>query len=394
MRIALIGDYPLDANQIWGGEQAAFTYLVNELCRLDQAEVHIFTLTDALRAGQSRHLDNGATLHTLPPFPRLELYRRFKNYRASFEAVLSQIKPDLVHGQGALHHGYAAIESGYPAVITVHGVQREDSRHQPSAYLRLRKWVVSQVIERHNLRHTRYLIAISPYVTNYFQHLLRPDINIAYIPNAIDSSFFNLYPKTDQSQTILFAGRIIQRKRVFDLVQAFANVLKQQPLAQLRLAGEYTSEPEYVKNIRAFIKANKLEQAVHLLGPLGEEAVRQEFASCSLLTLPSAQETTPMVIAQAMAAAKPVIATPVGGVADMVADGVSGYLHPVGNIATLAEQMTTLLTDDSLRRKMGQAGQQFAIKNYRADNVARRTYEVYSQMLGAWPLDTPISEQV
>ncbi len=382
MRVVLVGDYPLNSSEIWGGEQAAFSYLVKALCQIDDLDVHILKLANSAAAERRQKKQDGATLHLLPPLPRFELARRFKTYQSYANAALAEIQPDLVHAQGAIHHAYVALGSGYPTVITVHGVQREDSKYQSSFYLRTRKWLVSLLIERYCLRHTRHLIAISHYVTTYFASQLKPDVQVYYVPNAIDGSFFNL-DDASNGRTILFAGRIIQRKRVLDLVRAFARVIEQLPSAQLRLAGEYSSETAYSDSIRDLIRSANLEECVHLLGPLPEDAVLREFASCDALALPSAQETTPMVIAQAMAAGKPVVATPVGGVPEMVKDTETGFLIEVGDADGLVDAMLRLLNDPPLRAQLGKAGRQFAVENYRADNVAKRTYDVYRKITTA-----------
>jgi len=269
-------------------------------------------------------------------------------------------------------------------VVTVHGVRREDGKYVGSWRVRLRNYVYSLLIERSIMRKTRHLIAISRYVTTYYTKLLRPNVQVYYVPNAIDASFFDLAKSTNgsDSQTILFAGRVIPRKRVLDLVQAFAKIAQQAPGAQLRIAGEYNSEREYAEAIRNFNQTANLEDRVHLLGPLAEADILNEFAACDLLALPSAQETTPMVIAQAMAAGKPVVATPVGGVAEMVCDGETGFLVQVGDIDGLAGALRRLLENPSLRMAVGQASYKFANKNYRASAVARRTYDVYQKIAG------------
>jgi glycosyltransferase involved in cell wall biosynthesis len=377
MRAVLVGDYPLNDAQIRGGVQAAFSYLVKELCQIDDLQVHVLTLASSKMAGQVRSEKSGATLHFLPPFPRFELAKRFSTYQAQLNYKLDQIDPDVVHAQGTTEHAYVALRSGYPAIITVHGIHREDSKYKRSLRVRLRNWIMSVLIERYNLRHTRHLIAISHYVTDYFSRLLHPDAQIYYIPNAIDGSFFNLKNCSGNGQTVLFAGRVIQRKRVLDLVKAFAQVAQRFPLAQLRIAGECHSEKDYVKLVRDFIRDARLTDNVHLLGALSEEEVLREFASCDLLALPSAQETTPMVIAQAMAAGKPVIATPVGGVAEMVRDGETGLLFKVNDIKGLADALLQLLKNPSLRTHMGKLGHKFAVEHYRADNVAKHTHNAY-----------------
>ncbi len=377
MRIAIVGDYPLNETRIWGGVEAAFAYLVRELARIDGLELHVITLgTAALTAGNG-HLPGGAILHVLPPFPRFEMARNFRTYQERFDRKLREIKPDLVHAQGATDHAYVALRSGYPTVITVHGIQTEDSRHQWTFLQRARKRIYGRLIERYNLSHTRHLIAIGRYVVDYFLKVLTPGTHVYYVPNAIDESYFGLGDKGNGG-TILYAGRVIRRKRALDLVRAFARVVPQLPSAQLRLAGEYHTDPAYAACVKQAIAEEDLEGRVHMLGGLTEREVQREFESCDVLALPSIQETTPMVIAQAMAAGKPVVATPVGGVAEMVRDGETGFLVPVGDTNHLADALLSLLGDPRLRQRFGHAGRQFAAENYLAASVARRTCTVYA----------------
>lgn len=387
MRVAIVGSYPLDSSRIEGGVQSAFAYLVNGLRQIDDLDLHILTFGGRSLRQPDRLEQEGVTIHLLPPFPRFELAKNFRTYQAAFNRELVQIRPDVVHAQDATDHAYVALRSGYPAVITVHGVRREDGKYVGSWRVRLRNAIYSLLIERSIMRNTRHLIAISRYVTAYYSKLVRPDVQVYHVPNAIDATFFELANKANgaeaaASSTILFAGRVIPRKRALDLVQAFARIASQAPSAQLRIAGEYSSEKEYAGTICQVIQNAGLAGRVHLLGPLSEAEVLAEFAACDVLALPSAQETTPMVIAQAMAAAKPVVATPVGGVAEMVSDGETGCLVNVGDIDGLANALLCLLQDRSLRARLGRAAYQFAAENYRADAVARRTFDVYQKIAG------------
>lgn len=377
MRVAIVGDYPVDGSRIWGGVEAAFAYLVQALARRDDLELHVVTLNSTARAGAYRAERNGVTVHVLAPFPRFEFARNFKTYQARLNEKLAEIKPDLIHAQGATDHAYAALRSSYPTVITVHGVQREDGKHQGKFLHRARKTLYGLLIERYNLSHTHHLIAIGRYVVDYFRKQLLPDARVYYIPNAIDAKYFELNGPGN-SCTILYAGRVIRRKRLLDLIHAFARVAAQMPSAQLRVAGEFESEPSYTARVRQAITDARLADRVQMLGGLSEENVLREFATCDVLALPSVQETTPMVIAQAMAAGKPVVATPVGGVAEMVQDGITGFLVPVGDSTRLGDALVRVLGDSVLRQRMGEAARQFAIENYLAANVAQKTREVYA----------------
>jgi glycosyltransferase involved in cell wall biosynthesis len=377
IRVALLGSYPLDPAQIFGGVQAAYAYLVKGLAQQNDLELHVLTLRPAGYAGADQIEQAPLTLHLLPPYPRFERLRNYRTYQASVNKKLAQIRPHLIHAQDAGADALVALRSGFATVMTVHGIRWEDGKHYSAWNKRLRVYYDSLLTEQYVVRHARHLIAISPYVTRYFKDRLRPDVEVYNLPNAIDERFFEL-GHSQAEPRILFAGRVIPRKRVMDLVQAFARLLRQVPTARLHIAGEIRSEPAYVATIQAWVHASQLDAHIRFLGPLSETALLSEFRGCSLLALPSAQETAPMVIAQAMAAGKPVVAARVGGVAEMVGeDAVRGLLVNVGDIEGLAAGLTRLLQQPDLQAKMGQNGRAFAQENYHLARVAQRTTEIY-----------------
>jgi glycosyltransferase involved in cell wall biosynthesis len=382
LRVAMLGAYPLDATRINGGVQAAFTYLVRGLAQIDDLDLHILTFKPSDYSGKDQIKEANLTLHLLPEYPHFERLRNYRTYQTIVNTYLTQLRPNLIHAQDAGSDALVALRSDFPSVITVHGIRWEDGRHYSSWVKRLRVYYDSLLTERYVIRHARHLIAISTYITSYFKEMMRPDIEIYCVPNAIDERYFNLEPSPDE-QIILFAGRVIPRKRVMELVHAFAQVHSQVPSARLRIAGEISTEPAYVESIRKWLHESNLAEHVMFLGPLPEESVLWEFAGCSLLVLPSAQESAPMVIAQAMAARKPVVATRVGGVAEMVGEqGERGFLVGVEDSDGLATSMLRLLKDADLRVRMGQNGYAFARENFHSENVARRTSEVYHHIVG------------
>lgn len=379
MRVALIGQYPMDPSHIQGGVQAAFSYLVGGLARIPDLELHVIASPGRGPPGRARLARDGGTLHSLPRLPRFEILRNFRTYQRMLDRLLAELKPAVVHVQDAATEAYVALRSGYPTVLTVHGIRRENTKHVGSPLKRLRGLIQSLLLERRNLKRARHLIAISEYVTRSFAGLLAPDVRVYHIPNAIDDAFFDLHDTSDGTR-ILFAGRVIPRKRVRELVEAFALVVRRVPAAELRIAGEERTDRTYAEGVRSLIAREGLTERVHLLGPLSEEAVLEEFAGAAILALPAGQETAPMVIAQAMAARKPVVATPVGGVGEMVGEGTTGFLVKVDDVEALAEALVRLLRDRELRARMGEAARALAAERYRAESVARRTFEVYRRI--------------
>jgi glycosyltransferase involved in cell wall biosynthesis len=379
MRVAMVGEYPLEATQIRGGVQAVFAYLVKGLARIKDLQVHVLLFRKRDWTGPEQLEQNGVTVHWLPPFPPLQRLENYSTYQAMLNDRLAHIRPHVVHAQDSTAHAYVAVRSSYPAVFTAHGVRVEDGKYYGSLGRRLRNYFDSWVVERYIMGHTRYLIVTAQYVVNFFKPLFRPDIQIFHISNAVDDSYFSVINCSD-GHTILYAGRIIPRKHVHDLVQAFAKIAPQFPAAQLRMVGEYRSEPAYAESVRDLIRNANLQDRAHILGTMPD--IAPEFAACDILALPSAEETSPMVIAQAMAAGKPVIATRVGGVPEMVRDGETGFLVNVGDVDGMAHVLLRLLQDAPLRARMGQAGHASALDNHQIDSVAQRTFDVYKRIVG------------
>jgi glycosyltransferase involved in cell wall biosynthesis len=382
MRVAIISDYPLDTTRIQGGVQAAAVYLVKGLARINDLDVHVLRLKPSGWTGPNLIEQSGITLHLLPIYPRFERARNYRNYQSSLNSKLAEIQPDILHAQDATSNAYVALRSSYPTIVTAQGIRREDGKYYSSVGRRLRNYFDSYVIERYIMCNVRYLIATGRYVTDFFAGILRSDIKVYYLSNPIDERFFDLNGVQTPQNVVLLPGRVIPRKRVIDLVQAFKGVVEKIPSAQLRIAGECSSEPTYVESVHRLIRQTNLEENVHILGPLPEAEILNEFTRCSIIALPSAQETSPLVLGQAAAAGKPVIATRVGGVAEMTGEKEErGILVNVGDIEGLASAMLRLLLNNALYSQISQSAYGFALENYHVDCVAHQTYEIYKQVL-------------
>ncbi|MFB3903767.1 MAG: glycosyltransferase family 4 protein [Acidobacteriota bacterium] len=381
MRVVLTGDFPQDGQVIRGGVQAAFAYLAHALSEIPGIELHVITRQKERGTAPSEKWTARMRIHYLPASPRFQLARDFKDDRQAFNRELAKIRPDVVHAHDATDYGYAAVRCGYPAVVTAHGIRREASLYYGRFRLRARNYVHSLLIERYIMRHTWFLIAISRYVTDYFRHSLRPDVQVHYINNAIDERFFQPRAEAQAPPVVLYAGRVIPRKRIEDLVRAFARVALRVPGSRLKIAGETDSEPDYAASIRQLAAACGVSDRTDFLGQLTETRILEEFRRSSVLALASAQETAPMVIAQAQAGSLPVVATSVGGVAEMIEDGKTGFLVPVREIGILAERLERLLAQPSMADDIGRRAHRFAKEQYSADRIAQRTFGVYERLI-------------
>ena len=152
------------------------------------------------------------------------------------------------------------------------------------------------------------------------------------------------------------------------------------PELEVRIAGPL-DDAGYVAEVRAEIARLGLEECVKLLGNLDTASLAQEYSTAAVVALPSRQEVAPMVVVEAMAAGVPVIASAVGGVPYLVAEGVTGCTVPAGDPAVLAGALIELLTRPDAARRIGQAAQAVAHARFRPDLIAGQYLALYREML-------------
>ncbi|MBQ4827482.1 glycosyltransferase [Leisingera sp. HS039] len=148
-------------------------------------------------------------------------------------------------------------------------------------------------------------------------------------------------------------GRFVEQKGQMVLVNAMARLVQEIPDVHLSLVGDGGMRPA----LEAAIAAHGLQGSITLTGWLAETEVQAELASSHALVMPSFAEGLPMVVMEAMAAARPVIATFIAGTPELVVPGQTGWLLPAGDEGALAQTVITLAqTPHSQRTAMGQAG--------------------------------------
>lgn len=374
IKVAMVGDFPLDPSRIDGGVQAATKYLVDGLIETDAVDLHVLTFSATVKRPTERML-GAVKLHVLPR-QRLGALSRWYFDSRTLQHALRRIEPDLVHGQGAGMEGLLSVRCGLRSVITFHGIMAIDATFKSRRLERWRLALQSRLTERTCAAMCDHAILISPYVEQVFGDLLKGGRH--YIPNPISEHYF-LDHRDEQPGRVLFAGRIIPLKGVIELVRAIARANRQTP-CELYLAGSLGDE-HYVHQVKSEVEALGIVDRVHFLGLIDEQRLIEEFSKAAVLALPSFQENAPMVVEQAMAAGIPVVASRVGGIPNMVQDGYAGLLTDPGDVVSLSEALVRLLSDESLRRKFGYRAACEA-RSYSARTVAAQTIEVYRQAAG------------
>lgn len=390
VKVLMLTQYPFTAeDERLGGIMQASFRLVNALATLEDGriELHVATETAGVGAPKRRSLSRNASVTFFPRSERIfdRLLFGYPHAKKLLGLTIDEVKPDIVHAQGTANYIFAATQCRLPHVITIHGIYRNEmkvARSKPG----ISGWVARHAktfVEELYAARIQSLIAITGEVAQFVKRR-SPGVRVFQIDNPIDADFFGIQPLAmSGSPTILFVAAITYRKGLDYLLEAFVDVLPRIPSARLRIAGIWHWDRNYVSGLQTKYAAHVARGAVSFLGGISQESLLREMADATLLCVPSRSESAPLVISQAMAAGRPVIASRVGGIPSMIEDGVTGRLWTVGDVGALANLLEEVLLDGEAAQAMGKAGRAAALDRYADQAVAIRTVEAYLQVADA-----------
>jgi glycosyltransferase involved in cell wall biosynthesis len=176
---------------------------------------------------------------------------------------------------------------------------------------------------------------------------------------------------------ILYLGLLARRKGIFDLLHAFS-MMRADIGARLIVIGG--GEVEQVKRRATDLG---IRQRVDVLGEIPHDQVAEHMRSCTLFCLPSHGEPFGMVLLQAMASGKAVVATRGGGVGSVIVEGESGVLVGQKHPAELARALEHLLLDENARKRMGSFNRARAEREFDWEVVTEKLVSIYERAIGA-----------
>jgi N-acetyl-alpha-D-glucosaminyl L-malate synthase BshA len=294
--------------------------------------------------------------------------------------VAEEEKLDLLHVHYAIPHSISAIlareslkpDRRLPVVTTLHGTDitlvGADRSYLP--------------ITRYGIEQSDGVTAISNYLKQATQDIFHIN-EITVIPNFVCQTDYQRKPipalrdalSPDGVPLLVHVSNFRPVKRPVDCVEILARVLKKGVQSRLVMVGDGSER-------------TNAEFKAHCLGVfdrcsfVGKQARIVDYLSVSdVLLLPSAQESFGLAALEAMACEVPVIASKVGGVPEVVTDGETGFLSPVGDVEKMATDAAHLLDDPELRSSMGQRARESAISRYRTDVVIPQYLDFYNKVL-------------
>jgi glycosyltransferase involved in cell wall biosynthesis len=376
-RVLIVGPYPRQEGKIVGGVEAVIYYLSEGLAARGDLDVHVLTSAPGLTSDQQTQSMSGVNVTAVPLSERFGCLTGFAIDRRRISRAMRRIAPDLVHVHTQTMYPFAALERGYPSVLTPHGVFFKEVELVKGLVRRFQTRL-GCLYERNAFRRARHIILLNRYLANTFGHLLG-HAKLHFVDNPIDDRFFDL-PDNSQPGEILFIGMILERKGLMHLVDA-ASILKSRGAQfAVKVVGP-VRDHEYLGRVKSRVAERGLQDRFDFIGMVTEDEVAERFSRCSMVVLPSFEETAPMAISQAQAAGKPVVATSVGGIPEMIEEGTTGHMVPFGDPQALADAIGRLLADPEKAKTMGRTAKATAESRYRRSAVIEKTLAVYNQAL-------------
>ena len=305
--------------------------------------------------------------------------------------VIRRVRPDILHTHtakaGAVGRLAARIAGPARPKIVVHTFHG----HVLRGYFGTAKTEAFRRLERGLARSSDALIAVSPEVRDDLVQLgvaprekivvirlgLDLDRRLATAPGASEALRAEL-GVPDGRFLVGWLGRMTEIKRVDDLLRAFAGLREAGADADLLVVGDGP--------LRADLESLAAELGVrdrcHFTGFRSD--VGAIYAACDAIALTSANEGTPVTVIEAQAAGRPVVSTNVGGVRDIVTDGVSGFIVPPGDVDAVAAKLRLLADDPELRDRFGAAGRP-ARDRYSVPRLVHDVDVLYRDLLARTP---------
>jgi len=367
---------------VYGGAGVHIKNLAREVARRAEVEVRCF--------GEQEVTESPLKVKGYGAWPRMweGTDKRFNSTLGTFSTDLSmvrdQIDSDIVHG----HTWYASM-AGYfakmlydiPLVSTVHSLEplRPWKEEQLGRSYHLTAW-----IERVALENSDRVVAVSKQSRGEILELfdVKPE-KVVVIHNGIDLNVWRHVDRTDTRKAygledpyILFVGRTSRQKGMVHLIEAMKYV---DPGVKLVCCTSAPDTPEIEQEIAAKVKEEP--RCIWINTLLREDQYIELYSQSTIFACPSVYEPFGIINLEAMACERPVVASAVGGIQEVVVNEKTGFLVPPADPKALADAINRVLRNPEMARQFGLAGRKRVEDHFSWTSIADKTLAMYSELL-------------
>lgn len=399
MRILLVNKF----HYLRGGSEKYYFELA-KLLKNHGHTVAFFSMKNEnnIKTGDREYFVDEIDMNTGSKFEALNVIYSKKN-KVLMEKALEEFKPDIVHINNFQRQLSASIidavkEKNIPLIMTAHdlnpicpasimlynGEVCEDciTKGYTSCIKKkciknsMLKSVLGYIEKKYYDLHKMFCkvdCIISPSEFNKNQ-LLKGKLKCNDI--TVIHNFVNETEKTDYAlgDCAFYFGRLSREKGILNLVEAINNI----PGARLMIAGD---GPEK-ENIQTYIKEHKLEDRITLLGYLNQDDIRENIRKCRFVAVPSIwYENCPYSILETMEIGKPIIGSKIGGIPELIQDGINGFTYEHNDVSELTNKLKKLFNNDETVKQFSKNSKKIFIQNYSAEAYYNKLMTVYNKYI-------------
>jgi len=377
--LLLSREYPPN---VYGGAGVVVDHLSRALARRATVEVRCFG--DQTRSGP------GLSVRGYAPWPRLAGGPEAP-YAPALEALSvglamarDPVRADVVH----THTWYVGLGGmlvqsihDVPLVVTLHSLEpmRPWKADQLGTGYAVSSWAERLAVER-----AARVIAVSAQMrTDILAHFRIAAERVVVLHNGVDADAFARTERRDalarhgvRPPYVLFVGRISEQKGIFQLLEAARSLPEG---VQLVLCASSPDTPELLRRLEGAVAGRSQVHWINAMVPVPD--VVQLYSHAAVFVCPSVYEPFGLINLEAMACGTPVVATRVGGIPEVVADGETGWLVEPDDPAALASALREALADPERARRLGDAGRRRVEAHFSWDRIAGRTLDVYREAI-------------
>jgi len=329
-------------------------------------QVRVLCPSPNLSASEKRTL-----IHSGVSVTRFGVHKRVDDTLVDwFELIVEEHKRqpfDILHAYFLTQAGFVATYTGkylnLPSVVSIRGNDIERAMFEPAKF-----------------SHVMYALQNASAVTTNASELMKKaealiDREVSLIPNGVDTEHFKPIERNEvlaemlglvvrqkkEQRVIGFAGELREKKGLTVLLRSYAQVNKDQPITLLIVGDVRAGEDK-----KSFddLKSSIPNSKIIVTGHVSNNDLPSYYSLMEVFVHPSLRDGMPNALLEAMACEKPVIATPVGGVLDVVSDCENGRIVAVNDVNSLTTVIQELLSDNILRKELGSLARKTILNNF------------------------------
>ena len=342
-------------------------------------EIRVFAPTLSLPASEKRTLvHEGISVTRFGAHKRVDdtLVDWFELLAAEHQREPFDILQAYFLPQAGFVAAYAGKYLGVPSVVSARGNDLERAVFDPARAAHI----------FYALQHASAVTTNTTEMVKKAQALI-PGLEVVLIPNSVDTERFRPLPKNEvlaeafglgKLPVIGFVGELREKKGIHTLLDAYTHLNKKLPanlliIGDVRSGGDKQFFDEYLTTNPNF--------RITVTGFISPTDLPQYYALLEMLVMPSLRDGLPNALLEGMACGKAVIATPVGGIADVIQDGKNGKLVPVRDVETLATVLNEMLADETMRMRLGSTGRETVINHFSSEKELDGNLALYQRLL-------------